>query len=445
MHKQLFLLTWLIFTFGFDINAQLSKSQLKSLIKAEKEKELRAINGNNSEIQIISDSIKVNRIKQEIDFKLKQREIEAQKVAKGLSLCERYKLGDKSVIPEIIKILTSDNLERKKEIYYNLNRQYNDPKSYKITEPELIKAILNNINLDEDERFVIQIAGYSDLEGFNEVFEDRLLSGETTDLGRLVFWLGKKGQSIKTVDYIENLIFDYNLDLNENHYVITGLEYFAKNGDDTIKKRVLDISLRIYYDKKIGKDRFDELKTQWSSSNPANNLLDIFFTFKNDKVRPIIEDAFERKIKIQQCLIYLIELDGSKYQDKVLSTLKNPKTYYYAIEPAKNLYLINRDNETLITILEEFERQKEHSNYTIDRIADLLAEANSAEINSQISSIIKEKTLANAIESALEVRILDLYDIANELFTKQIIQTPISKNAVELIKQKSNSKDIKNK
>ena len=168
----------------------ISDKDLNALLEQERKNEERAKNGSQtSVVNVITNASEVKQLKQYILEKNKEKQTKELAKLKNKTLAERYKSGDKSVVPLLVKTLNGDDENERNDIYRNLRRVYSDSETYNIIEDDLIKAILSNISIEADEKAVIQLAGFMDLPGYSDVFENHLFNNKPKDVNRLLYWL----------------------------------------------------------------------------------------------------------------------------------------------------------------------------------------------------------------------------------------------------------------
>lgn len=416
----------------------ISEKDLLKLFEQEKRNEERAkYGGKSSAIEVISDPQEVEKLKTYIANKNSEKKAEELEKLQNKTITERYKAGDKSVVPTMIEVLKGDDQKAKKEIYINLDRNYDEPDDYQISEPELISAILDNISIPEDEKLVIQLAGIMNLPGYPDVFEKHLLSGNAKDIDRLVYWLGRDAKSAKTLDFIENLVLSNNFDFEKYPYVMSGLEEFSESTDSLIKRKSFEISLEIYHRKLIPKESFEEIESVWSSSNPAINLTEILFKSEDQRVIPIANEFLKKGLCEQKALIALIGLEGEKHESSVYKLLKDEDTFFDGLWPAEKLYAITQDKKIVETILIQFEKREKHTGYLIDRIVSSLISMGATEYFSDLENILKNTSLISSLSSAYELTKGSAEAVANDLYKLGVVDTPFPPEVIAKAKQKT--------
>jgi hypothetical protein len=419
-------------------NTGISEKDLQKLFKQEKWNEDRAKYGDNkTKIVVISEANEVNRIGSWIDKRIEEKTQENLQRLTDKTLPERYKSGDKSVVKQIIVILNGNDTKAKHDIYYGLSRNYDEPEDYSISEHELIETILQSIQRDEDEESVVQLAGSMRLPGYAQAFENRLLSGKSHDIDRLVFWLGYDGKSIKTLDYVSDLILNGKINLEEQYYVMSGLENFAQYGDTQVKNRVFELCLDIYNRKIIRKERFEEIKKVWSSDNPATGLIDVLFASSDKRVIPIAAEFFEKGISTDAALNALIRIEGDKHKDKVLDLLNDKDKYFDGLDPAVTLYRKTNDKSIAEQILVNFQKRKESADHETDRVVNALTEMGATEYFGKLEEILKDKELINSLRQSYELTKGRVEDVASDLYQMGVVDKPFAGAIIEKAKKKS--------
>jgi len=117
----------------------------KALLEKERKTEANAKYGDKTpSIQVITDpqAVAALRKSMEENFQLKKQVASSRK--KGLA--EAYKSGDKTVVPEIIRLLKSQEEQQKKSLLFQLQKRYDDPENYVITERGIIDEVLRTYN-----------------------------------------------------------------------------------------------------------------------------------------------------------------------------------------------------------------------------------------------------------------------------------------------------------
>jgi len=420
----------------------ISQEEYKQLLEQELQNQNRAIKGAKEvKITVVTDIETIEKLRTAANQKKVKLELEKQLEKQKASLADRYKNGDKSVIQKITHILESNNLKEKKELYRILSTQYDAPENYSISEKELRMCILNNIAKKDDEEDVVQLAGIMKFPEYPKVFEERLLSNKSGDIDRLIYWLGNDGSSEATVDYAEKLIFSNSFDFDKYKYVLSGLENFYENGNYTIKKKVFNIFLDIYNKGLISKEKYLELKTTWSSSNPAINVTNILLKYGDQRVIPIARDFIKMEINESSALIFLIKQNDKNTEQFVFKFLENENTFFDGLEPAVEQYKMNKNDKIIEKILSETDKQKKLGLYQTSKIVSALEDMNADHYINNLEDFINDEELIKSIKESFTLSKLTIDEFAQDFYDLGAVASPYPKNEIDSIKKNSKYSD----
>lgn len=426
-YRNILIAASILFLFTNCNSQSLKNNDNVELLEQEFKNQENAKNGTiDFDIEIIDDLLRVNKIQSEIIQKTIAEEKKNSETKKNKSLGELYKSGDKSVVQELVKILNGNNVKLKKETLNSLEKNYDE--DFTISEKNLIDAILSNVNIDNCEKDAIQLAGISKLNGFVPVFEKRLLSGNSKDIGRLFYWLGEDGKSEASIDYIIQQIQSRKINNDEfQNFIMTGFEGFSENGSPSSKKKVYEFCINAYNKKLIPKKYFDELSEySYSSGNPAESILKCIFKNADINAKPIILEQINKKIRLNQALTALVKIDGINAKKIVVSYLSSKEYYSDAVSATANLYNINKDE----SVLKEFFKQSENNNENQDDIASFvnsLKSFNIDDLSSKAKLYINNKKILKEVLDEYALSKLTNESIAEDLFTIGILEERISK------------------
>jgi hypothetical protein len=413
-------------------------SQLENeLLKSELQKQANAKFGNNSpKVQTITDTKKIATIRQSVikNIDSKKRKM-ALEESKNLTLSQRYKNGDKTVVSSIIKILQGNNKEQRVSIYNDLSKKYDDKDSYTIIEPELIQQLLNGIDNPEDEVQAIQLAGISELKGYKEKFEERLLSGKSVDEGRLFFWLSKEASSYKCLEFIEKKIKTKKISPLDLNQVLNGIEIYALQADSISKNKIGNLALFIYENKLISEERIEDLKNSAMTSDAAESLLTCLFEYGDEKVIPIANDILKRSIRLERPIKALIRLEGVKHLDKVYKYLSDEETYYIGLDIISILDKKNISDTILKEILIRKSKHKNIDDNDVRRVIELYKENDAEKYLLNPLLIISEIQLANRITNQYNFSLISADEILKDLLSLKLVTKVPKIETVEKIKK----------
>lgn len=433
MNKKVLLLTPLL-CISLSLQAQKDKASSGNSLQKIIVNESPVNSDTYSTLEIISNPKEVEKLKKMIQKNNSKKIASEAKNLKNLSLANKYRNGDKSVVPQLIQILKGNDLKAKSDIYDNLSRRYDDPQDYSISEPELRKAILNNIILPEDEKDVIQLAGFMAFPEMREVFEKRLLSGESADIQRLVFWLGRDGKSLKALPYVADKIRNKEIDLVGNSYIINGIMDFYKNtSDEETKKLALDLCIELYYSTLDDNSISDEI---YPNPKSINNEL-VYFLLETDdpRVAEIAKNSLRKGYEQKNAIIFLIKQEGPKHEPFAIKMLNSNRYVFDAIQPLAEVYKLNKKEKLLHLILKRFEKEDSFDPYYTEEMAEMLIEINAEHCFNDLGKYIKNPKLVAALQKAYQLEKSNVDVMAKDAYEMGVVDQPVSADVIQKVKE----------
>ncbi|WP_330442456.1 hypothetical protein [Flavobacterium sp. C4GT6] len=205
---------------------------------------------------VITDKENVALINRYIDARNREKEIKENelKLAKENTLGERYKKGDKTTIPQIIAILKSRDESAISDLFNELELEDDTTKRTRLfLDDSVKKELFPLIEEPELERTIVQFLGYNRVEGYIKLFEERLLSGKSTNKDRILYWLGSDGTSEKTVDYCIS-----PNEVKSSALFVGDLRPFLENGTPEIKAKILNFMTEIVLNNPVKESFFKD-------------------------------------------------------------------------------------------------------------------------------------------------------------------------------------------
>ena len=381
----------------------------------------------NDNLTKISNPEKVAELRQKLleeEAFLKELELED---LQSKTLAERYKLGDTSIVDDLIDVLSKGDYDDRKEAFKTLQSRYDAPSDYRIRQKELQRAILSQIN---DEKFgyhAIQLAGIMRVNGYAKLFEKEILKGESKNMGRLFYWLGGSGRSIEVLESIEQKIKSNKLDKTIQKDIISGLKQFGRSGSKKIKEKVGQIALSVYNKKLVPAKSFDDLKNSRPGYSSADNILHCLYNYGDKKVAPIALNMLKKGVREEQALIALIRLNGESEQNRLKEYLSDSAKFDYALVPAKVFHeTVNKKAEIPKLILENLNKFKNNSTRRVDKVVETLIKMDQTEWLSKLESVITSKVLMDNLLNSYTILSNNPEDIAEALYLIGLIDTPIN-------------------
>jgi hypothetical protein len=150
----------------------------------------------------------------------------------------RYKQGDKSVMPEVLKILDSGDNEAIAELLTQMSQEFDDTLRPYILDDLLKSKIFALITNPELESSIIYFLARQKIDGREKLFEDRLISGKSAEASLLTEKL-TQGSFIsdKTIDYIYNV----NKKNPQKVAFLSNMYSILKGSSIPNRKKILDI------------------------------------------------------------------------------------------------------------------------------------------------------------------------------------------------------------
>lgn len=413
---------------------------IDELMKQELANQERAISGNkNPVIEIISDPQKVEQLRADIAAKIKKRqEAEAKELSKSKTLYQQYKENDKTVVPEILSILKGSNKQQKSELLDGLAKDYDDRDGYTITEPALREQIFKLLQNPADEKEAVQMIGITQLQGFEQEFEARLLSGKSADEGRIFYWLSGQGKSQRALDYIGKKITSRQLTKKEDlDQVINGMENFGKKANADSRKKIGELALFIYDNKLITPDRIEDLKNSAFTSDAAESLLTCLFAYGDKRVIPIANDILKRKIRTEGPVRALLRLEGRTHMQRVYLYLESEDDFYTGLNLVETVDRGFVDDHLLKKVLREFAKQRDIQDHAVDRIVRTFIDLKAEQYLLSPEKIISNSELAARITKSYQLSKVSFDSVLDDLLSLQLISKRPDRSVIDKIASSS--------
>lgn len=415
-----------------------SEHEINELLKQERINQQNAKAGNmHPSVQTITDPVQVEDLRKQILEKLSKENSAKEAELKNASPWEKYKRNDKTVVPALLAILQGNDLSMKKDVYFGLGKNYDDPGEYTITETILAEALLDGIDKPSEESSAVQLAGITQITGYQQRMEKRLLSGNSTDEGRIIFWLAKDAKSTAALYYLTNKIKAGGLGGKTLDDAITGLEYFAKKGNADMQKTVGETAIFIYEKQLLPRKRFEDLKNSVMTTDAAESLLECIFSYGGQKTVAIANDMLKRKIRPVGAVKALIRLEGTAHIIKIYNYLKNEDSFFTGLDIIESIDSSLVDDMMLREILTQLAKQKKVENYTIERIVNDFKKLHAEIYLSNPTQVIKNKQLADRITKTYKQSFISIENVLNDMLALGIVNSRPDKSILQKIEGES--------
>ncbi len=429
----LFILSIFVFSCGQEPKVvKVKKVETKPVLVPKEEDKEEKLNEN---LTKISDPEKVAELRQKLlEEEAFKRELEFEDL-QSRSFAERYKLGDTSIVEDLIEILTKGKYDDRKEAYKTLQTRHDAPIDYRIRHKELQSAILSQIN---DEKFgyhAIQLAGIMRINGYATLFEKEILKDKSKNIGRLFYWLGGSGRSIEVLEFIESKIKSNKLDESVQKDIISGLKQFGRSGRKKIKEKVGQMALSLYNKKVVPAKSFDNLKNSRLGYCSADNILYCMYNYGDKKVAPIATNFLKKGVREEQSLVALIRLNGESELNRVKEYLSDSAKFDIGLVPAKIYHeTVNGKAEIPKLILENLNKFKNNSVRRVDKVVETLIKMDQTVWFTKLESIITSEILRDNLLNSYSILRNNPEEIAEALYLIGLIDTPIQSSLISKAK-----------
>ncbi|KGO87507.1 hypothetical protein [Flavobacterium suncheonense] len=405
----------------------------------------------------ITEKAKVDQIDAYITKKiaLKAKKEADEKAKYDAAIGRRYMLGDKSTIPAIVEILESKNKDSIDNLFVEMDRGYKEIRtSFQLDQP-VKNAVFNLITNEELEHLVVQYLGYNNIEGHTALFEDRLLSGKSTDNERLFYWLGNEAKSEKAIDYVIKLSQNSNAS-PELHWIREGISGYMEKGSENSKKKILNLAYD-YIDKNpIKREDFKKPSEENFYSAYVLKLVLAQIIVENgdgERAKKIIS-SLEQLIHnepgdedTKRVLLKGIDLFKLRYKtdpekvEAIKPFLSDSELYFEALETIKKDKFLF-ENETIKNlVLSNFEKLGFQDDYYSQKLIDFYKGLEKAYFYNLADKNIQSEPLKIRLKKEFDIDNKTFEEINNDLHMIGIIDRPISQEQIEIYKQKEFAND----
>lgn len=415
-------------------------SASKEEAESDNDVETEAEQNENYTIKVIRDSYSVERIKKEIAQKIAEHE-QAQEEEESLNLVGRCINNDPSAITEIIAILKGEDAEKRTEVYNQMYNMMDYEGTLELHNKAVLEAFWANLYRPEDEVTIIEIAGYSSMEGIGKQLEAFLLSGKLHEGGSVLYWLGQDAKSIKALEYAEKMIMDPKATVQLLADGFNCLRGFAQNGSPSIQKRVVKFCSQAYEKGIVASNNFLVLDQKNEDTNPASALFDILCDYGGPEALSMLKKYPLVKQREHDILKALVRLEGDVHRDTVIKRIRNREKFDYTLDAAFDLYKQTKDTTILHEVLVGLGKIKDLGAYEIGVVADKLQEVNASHHLSHLNQHIKSRACVEKIEIINSIRQKTKKQILDELVSEGFMRQT---KADSLLKIKEEPPEYKN-
>ncbi|HLN94265.1 MAG TPA: hypothetical protein VK183_01420, partial [Flavobacterium sp.] len=197
-----------------------------------------------SKVYTITDPKKVQFISAYIDAKnnlLKAEQDKQENLRKNL-LGRRFINGDTTVKGQVLAILQEKDSARVTNLLDEMDFDYRNPTPERVLDTEVTNALFALIEDERLEPTVIQFLGFNGIAGRNPIFLKRLLSGQSKDEDRLVYWLSNKEGYSQVLDYVDAAYRKNPLYFEEMSWAGNALALSMEKASEADRQKILSIA-----------------------------------------------------------------------------------------------------------------------------------------------------------------------------------------------------------
>ncbi|WP_072365991.1 hypothetical protein [Chitinophaga sancti] len=350
-------------------------------------------------INVITDAGRLEKSRAEAKAKSESEVLTISSLAK----CFRRK--DPSVIFRIVRILNGQDAAQCNALLGALTKNNSDELTYAITDSQMIQAILAAVSQPELEEKAVELAGTVKLSGFPEVFEKRLMSGNSTVPDRLIYWLSHSEKGASMLPYLET---------NLNFYSLGDcLRVIAENGNQLVQDRVGELALKA--DKNLP------------------GVLECCFLYGDERVIPIAREHLKHRSFSGLALSMLIRFDGPKYFNELYELLKSLSTFDDALYVVEKMDKGNITDSLLRTIITQLEATRDFADARCYQLAKILIDNGKAEWLNTPGQLSENRQMAAAIDKAYKFAKIQLHTIVTDLRKASLVPPHYSDSQLETL------------
>lgn len=357
----------------------------------------------------------------------------------------RYKHGDSSVKPKIINILRRKDLEEIYDLFQQLEVDYNKREEGIVLENDLKQEIFSLITNKKFEHIVVQFVGFNRVSGGKELFEERLLSGESSDNDRIFYWLAEF-ESQKAIDYIYNQYINNKINLEEYSWIESGFSEYLNNNDLNSKNKILDIVYDYLKKKPLTKKRYTESSFL---TFPNGNDLSMNFTLlalqHNDIRNKEIVEHLKKELEgteiisnlkyIESYSIIISSNDLNKKKKELVSLINDKESYFDTLDFIKKDSILYKEQDLNTLILQNLEKHNFLGSYDFYKLINYFEQYSKEEFYTLLEDNPIHSDAKKELKKRFEISKLTFNEINDYLLTHKIIDTPITSEQIKKHKE----------
>ena len=382
-------------------------------------------------IEVITDPDEVARIKSEIESALESRNEEPaeEDVVQESSLVDQYKLGNKSVIPEIIYSLGFSDSSERAGIYNELRSTWNAPDNYSITEKSLIRCIFEHFDHPQDAAMAISVAAQMKIKDYQQKLEQKIASSNQSGIGRAFYFLSlPELAKPKYAEQILKLVNENKIPEQEKEEIAQSLNQFASNTNPKINTPALEACLVLYA---------QEIKPYLDSTNQVYNnsigyqIISALMEKGDQTIIPIADELIEHNLYPYNAINAYIRLEPAIAREKIIEALQKPDHYETVIYSVAYLPLKYRDEAIMTAMLQGLQDQEILPGYTIEYVLFKINEWGGKKLIENADQFISSSEVRQRVSKRWMHMQMDCSEIADELYASGLMLNPIAPEVID--------------
>ena len=226
----------------------------------------------------------------------KNKIISTEKELKNISdsnrLGNRYKNGDATSISEIVQLIEEKDKKLIRELFNDLRLEFSEANKSLSLDMRIKESLFRLIEDPDFENAVVQFLGYNQVEGSLDVFEKRLMSGNSNEEDRLFFWLAREGKREKPLAFALNKIKNYEEGVTETYWTKIGLDYYLEKGSEKIRSKIVAAAQSYIESNPLTTEELNSVygDNLFSNKDFKLGLYELLLKYGNESTLPFLEN-----------------------------------------------------------------------------------------------------------------------------------------------------------
>lgn len=356
-----------------------------------------------SRINVITDAGRLEKLRLEAKGQAATEVISISTLAKG------FRRKDPSVMFTIVNILNGQGATQCNALMSALIKNDSDDVTYTITDRQMTQAILAAVANPDVEANAVALAGSTGINGYMDVFEQRLTSGNSTVPDQLIYWLSRSEKGAYMLPYLETKLTMPALG--------DCLLAIGEKGNQLVKDRVGELALK--------------------ADKALPHVLECCFKYGDERVVPIAREHLKHRSYTKMAMSALIRIDGPKYFNELNVLLKDPATFEAALEVIEEMDKGNMTDSLLRTIITQMEMNNDFSEDASYKLAKILIESGKAEWLNTPGQLSGNTQLVLAVDRAYKHARMQLHTVVTDLRKALLVPPHYSEAQLEALWKRS--------